>query len=736
MLTQDLKMRPLHLTRQLDAKDCGPACLRMIAGYYGKNYSIQFLRERSFITRQGVSLSGISDAAESIGFNTLGARLTWDQLRTEAKKPCILHWHQNHFIVVYRIGRSRVYIADPALGMVRYSIEEFKNGWISAAPDNKEAGFCLLLEPTPEFYQFEGEYRNRKSFKFLVSYFRPYMPFIFQLILGMLMGSLLLLIMPFLTQAVVDIGINNQDIGFVYLVLIAQLVLVAGRTSIEFIRSWILLHLSTRINISLISDYLIKLMRLPASFFETKMTGDILQRIGDHTRVESFLTQSSLNMIFSLFNLLIFTIVLAIYNVKILFLFLAGSLIYILWIILFLRKRRELDQRRFIELSANQNSIIQLVSGMQEIKLNNCEKQKRWDWESIQARIFRIRVKSLALTQNQRIGTVIINETKNVLITFLAAKSVIDGEMTLGVMFAVQYVVGQMNGPVDQLIGFFHSTQDAKISLERLSEVHDEPGEDAGSDLTISEMPGKKEYTVTNLTFRYEGPASPKVIDHVSFRIPENKITAIVGPSGSGKTTLLKLLLGLYTPSHGDILIGDTPLGVINKRVYRHHCGAVLQDGYLFSDTLARNIALGDETIDTRKLAESARMANLNEFVRNFPQGFNTRVGFEGRGFSQGQKQRLLIARAIYKDPRLIFFDEATNSLDANNERVIMENMGEFFKGRTVVIVAHRLCTVKNADQILVMDHGQIVETGNHEELVRKRGHYFNLVKNQLELGL
>ena len=729
-------MRPLLFTRQLDANDCGPACLRMIAGYHGKKYSIQLLRERAFITRQGVSLLGISDAAESIGFSTLGARLTWDQLHSEVSKPCIVHWHQNHFIVVYKIGRSRVYVADPALGMIRYSFEEFRKGWISTAREGNDAGLCLLLEPTPEFYKFEGEYRNRKSFPFLINYFKPHIPYIFQLITGMLIGSLLLLIMPFLTQAVVDIGINNQDIGFIYLVLIAQLVLVAGRTSIEFIRSWILLHISTRINISLISDYLIKLMRLPASFFETKMTGDILQRIGDHSRVESFLTQSSLNIVFSLFNLLIFTVVLAIYNIQILLLFLAGSLLYILWIVLFLGKRRELDQRRFIELSANQNSIIQLVSGMQEIKLNNCEKQKRWDWESIQARIFRIRVKSLSLMQNQRIGSVIINETKNVLITFLAAKSVIDGQMTLGVMFAVQYVVGQMNGPVDQLIGFFHSTQDAKISLERLAEVHDQPGEDAESDVKINEMPGNQGFTVTDITFQYEGPNSPKVIDHVNFRIPENKITAIVGPSGSGKSTLLKLLLGLYTPAHGDILIGDTPLGVINKRVYRHHCGAVLQDGYLFSDTLARNIALSDETIDTGRLAESARMANLTELIRSYPLGFNTRVGFEGRGLSQGQKQRLLIARAIYKDPSLIFFDEATNSLDANNEKVIMENMREFFTGRTVIIVAHRLSTVKNADQILVMDHGLIVETGNHEELVRKRGHYYNLVKNQLELGL
>jgi len=466
------------------------------------------------------------------------------------------------------------------------------------------------------------------------------------------------------------------------------------------------------------------------------MTGDILQRIGDHSRIESFLTQSTLNILFSVFNLFVFSVVLAFYNVRILLFFLAGSMLYVIWISLFLRKRRELDQRRFIELSENQNIIIQLVSGMQEIKLNNCEKQKRWDWETIQARIFRIRVKGLALLQNQQVGSVIINETKNVLIAFLAARSVIEGHMTLGIMFAVQYIVGQMNSPIDQLISFFHSTQDAKISLERLAEVHDRPGEDDDAESKIAVMPERKDILVSNLTFQYEGPRSPKVVDGVSFLVPEHKITAVVGPSGSGKTTLLKLLLGLYQPVSGEISIGGTPIVSINNRVYRSRCGVVMQDGYLFSDTIARNIALSAETIDKARLAEAAGMANLFEFIKSYPLGFNTKVGFEGHGLSQGQKQRLLIARAIYKNPEVLFFDEATNSLDANNERVIMENLAEFFKGRTVIVVAHRLSTVRNADQILVMEHGRIVETGTHESLVRKQGSYYHLVKNQLELGL
>lgn len=728
-------MASIPFTRQLDAKDCGPACLRMVAGFHGKKFSIQYLRDRCYITRGGVSLLGISDAAESIGFKTLGAKLTWDQLSREAPIPCIVHWNQNHFVVVVKTGKRHVLVADPALGMVRYSVKEFKKNWISGTSEGQEVGLCLLLEPTPEFFHQEGDIHKRNSFRFLFKYFHPHRRFYLQLILGMLVGSVILLILPFLTQAVVDIGINNQDIGFIYLVLIAQLVLIAGRTSIEFIRSWILLHMSTRINISLISDYLIKLMRLPARFFDSKMTGDILQRIGDHSRIESFLTQSTLGIVFSIFNLFIFSIVLAIYNLMILGIFLFGSLLYIGWIILFLRKRRELDQRRFIQLSDNQNSIIQLVSGMQEIKLNNCEKQKRWEWESIQAKIFRIRVKSLALMQYQQVGSVVINESKNVIIAFLAAIAVIDGQMTLGVMFAVQFIIGQMNGPIEQLVGFFYATQDAKISLERLSEVHDYPSENSGKDNLINTLPEKLTYSIDNLVFQYEGPNSPKVINDISVQIPGNKTTAIVGASGSGKTTLIKLLLGFYPPVTGEIRLGEVALEMIDSRIYRSQCGVVMQDGYIFSDTIARNIALGDENIDTGKLAEAAQMANVTEFIRSFPLGFNTRVGPEGHGLSQGQKQRILIARAIYKDPRIIFFDEATNSLDANNEKYILENLNKFFMGRTVIVVAHRLSTVKNADQIIVLDKGKVIEQGTHDQLISLGKAYFNLVRNQLELG-
>jgi ATP-binding cassette, subfamily B, bacterial len=722
-------------TRQLDVKDCGPACLRMIAGFHGKNFSIQYLRDRCYITRGGVSLLGISDAAESIGLKTLGVKLTWDQLSREAPLPCIVHWNQNHFVVVVKTGKKKVLVADPALGMVKYTVKEFKKNWISSRNEGLEVGLCLLIETTPEFFNQEGDSVKRNSFKFLFKYFRPHKRFYLQLILGMLVGSVILLIPPFLTQAVVDIGINNQDVGFIYLVLIAQLVLIAGRTSIEFIRSWILLHMSTRINISLISDYLIKLMRLPARFFDSKMTGDILQRIGDHSRIESFLTQSTLGIVFSIFNLFVFSAVLAIYNLPILGIFLFGSLLYIGWIVLFLRKRRELDQRRFMQLTDNQNSIIQLVAGMQEIKLNNCEKQKRWEWESIQAKIFRIRVKSLALTQYQQVGSVVINEAKNVIIAFLAAMAVIDGQMTLGVMFAVQFIIGQMNGPIDQLVGFFHATQDAKISLERLSEVHDYPLEQVTFENRLNPLPEDLGFSINNLVFQYEGPNSPKVINDVTLHIPQNKTTAIVGTSGSGKTTLIKLLLGFYPPVSGEIKIGEIALHLVDSRLYRSQCGVVMQDGYLFSDTIAKNIALGDDNIDPDRLSESSRMANVNEFIRSLPLGFNTRVGAEGHGLSQGQKQRILIARAIYKDPKIIFFDEATNSLDANNEKFILENLNSFFRGRTVVVVAHRLSTVRNADQIIVLEKGKIVEQGSHEQLIQQGSYYFNLVRNQLDLG-
>ena len=728
-------MRSFPFFRQLDAKDCGPACLRMISKYHGKSFSIQTLREKSHISRQGVSLVGISEAAESIGFRSIGVRLSWDQLMTQASFPCIAHWDQKHFVVIHKISKNKIYVADPAIGKVTYTKKEFLKLWISSTRDGEDEGICLLLEPTPAFFEYEGEKIERGSFSFLYKYLRPHKKLITQLIVGMLVGSLVLLIIPFLTQALVDIGIGNQDIKFVYLVIIAQFVLIIGKTIIEFIRSWLLLHISTRVNVTLISDYLIKLMRLPVNFFESRLTGDILQRIGDHTRIESFLTNSSLSILFSMFNLIVFSIVLAIYNVPILLVFIVGSSFYFIWITAFLKKRRELDHKRFSQLSKNQSSIIQMVTGMQDIKLNNSETVRRWEWEGIQARLFRVRIKTLTLTQYQRIGSVLINDTKNILISLIAAKAVIEANMSLGIMFAVQYIIGFMNAPIEQLIGFVHSAQDAKISLERLSEVHDHAEDQERSESITNNLPIDHSYHIKDLSFQYEGPQSKLVLDSINLEIHENQVTAIVGNSGSGKTTLLKLLLGFYEPSKGEVRLGDSPVRNIDQWTYRSKCGVVMQDGYIFSDSIARNVAMSDTEIDKERLSQAAEIANLGDFVGQLPLGFNTKIGGEGQGLSHGQKQRILIARAIYNNPDFLFFDEATNSLDANNEKMIMTKLTDYYKGRTVIVVAHRLSTVKNADQIIVLDNGKVVETGNHKTLTEKKGAYYSLVKNQLELG-
>jgi len=717
--------------------DCGPTCLRIIAKHYGKNYSLQNLREKSRITREGVSMLGISDAAEEIGFRTIGVSITFDQLVEEANLPCIVHWGQNHFTVVYKISKKqdKIFVSDPAEGRLKYTKEEFLKKWISTKKDGKERGIALLMEPSPDFYNAKDEKTDKTSFKFLFQYIKPHRKLITQLFLGLLTGSLLQLIFPFLTQSVVDFGISNQNIGFIWLVLIAQLMLYVGRTAVDFIRGWILLHISTRINISLISDFLIKLMKLPIGFFDKKMTGDILQRINDHKRIESFLTSTSLNIIFAMFNLIIFGIVLLIYSVKIFTIFIVGSVLYALWIWVFMKKRRELDYKRFNELSDNQSNVIQLITGMQEIKLHNSEKQKRWEWERIQARLFKVNVKSLALNQYQQAGSVFLNETKNIFISFIAALSVINGDMTLGMMLAVQYIIGQLNSPVEQMINFMRSAQDAKISLERLGEIHGKDDEENIDEPKISEIPIKRDLLINNLSFSYSGSKDDYVLKNIQLKIPENKITAVVGTSGSGKTTLLKLILGFYEAQEGDISIDDTRLSNLSIKMWRDKCGTVMQDGFIFSDSIAKNIAVSDEIVNKEKLLHAVNVANIREFIESLPLSYNTKIGQEGVGLSQGQKQRILIARAVYKNPEFIFFDEATNALDANNEKIIMDNLDNFFKGKTAIVVAHRLSTVKNADKIIVLEKGELIEEGTHEELVSKKGSYYELVKNQLELG-
>ncbi len=723
------------LYRQADAMDCGPTCLQMIARFYGRYYSLQTLRERCFITREGVSMLGISEAAESIGFRTTGVKCELEDLCREAPLPLIVHWNQKHFVVVYKIKGGKVWVADPAHGKVVYGEEEFKKCWISTSERGKKLGIALLLQPSPDFYSAPGEKLVKNGFSYLFHYLFAYKKFLLQLILGLLLGSLLQLIAPFLTQSVVDIGINTGNLGFIQLVLIAQLLLITGRLSVDFIRSWILLHISTRINISLISDFLIKLMKLPIRFFDTKMTGDILQRIGDHSRIESFLTSQTLSILFSMFNFVIFGMVLLFYNLPIFLIFLVGSGLYFTWVYLFMKRRRDIDYKRFNQMAMEQSNLIQMITGMQEIKLNNCERQKRWEWERIQARLFRVSVQSLALSQYQKIGSLFFNETKNVVITIMAATAVVKGDMTLGMMMAVQYIVGQLNGPVEQMLAFIQAAQDARISLERLGEIHGHEDEEPEEGQRLRELPGSRMICMENLSFRYEGPESPKILEDIHVVLPENKVTAIVGTSGSGKTTLVKLMLGFYPPTGGKLLIGGQTLDSYNQSWWRGRCGVVMQDGFIFSDTIARNIAVSDEVVDKERLLYAVKVANIQDYIENLPLKYNTKIGLEGVGLSQGQKQRILIARAVYKDPDFIFLDEATNALDANNEKVIMENLNHFFKGRTVVVVAHRLSTVKNADQIVVLEKGRIVERGTHRELTELKGAYYNLVKNQLELG-
>lgn len=722
--------------KQAETKDCGPTCLKIISKHYGRLVDIQSLRELAETTRLGSNLFGISTAAEAIGFRSLALQVNYQQLR-QAQLPCILHWNHDHFVVLYKIKRDRIYISDPGHGLLHYVKDDFLQRWVSqSASEETQEGIALLLEPTPEFYDEESATAEPPDFNlaYLSRYLFKYKNLVVQLIIGLLAASILQLIFPFLTQSVVDIGIKHQDIHFIYLILFAQLALFLGKTAVEVLRRWILLHLSTRINISLVSDFFIKLMNLPIAYFDTKMTGDILQRINDHKRIERILTTSSISVLFSLVNLFIFGLVLAYYDFRIFAIFLIGSLLYFGWILLFFRKRKKLDYKQFAEISKEQSKVIEMINGMQEVKLHNAERQKRWSWEHVQARLFKVSIQNLALEQYQSVGSSFINELKNIFITIVAALLVIQGEITLGMMLAIAFIVGQLNAPIGQLINFLRELQDAKISLERLGEIHQLKVEEDPLDQKIKELPPGLDLKLKDLSFRYKG-TDQLVLRNLSFRIPANKVTAIVGVSGSGKTTLMKLLLKFYNPQAGSLDYGHFDLKNISQPSWRNKVGVVMQEGYIFNDTIANNIAVGQPYVDKERLRLAVDVANIREYIERLPLSYNTPIGMEGMGLSTGQKQRLLIARAVYKDPDILFFDEATSALDANNEKAIMEKLNQFFTDKTVLIIAHRLSTVKNAHQIVVLDQGRVVELGDHRTLVAQGGYYYQLVKNQLELG-
>lgn len=727
-------MRRFPLILQRDAIQCGVSCLQMICKYYGQSYSFEELEKICIPTVEGISLLGIKDAAEIVGFSTTCCQLSLNALK-RISFPCILHWNQNHFVVLYKYKQGKFYIADPGIGKIKYLEKEFVKYW-SFDCQNSNMGTCLLLVPTESFLNnIKKNKETSSSLEVVIGYIQQYKKYLAVIAMGLLAGCILEIILPFLTQAIVDIGIHKQDINLIFLILLGELMIVVGKTSIDFIRRWLLLHISVRLNLFLVSDFFIKLLRLPMYFFESKLIGDFMQRIGDHNRIQSFLTNQVLSLLFALVSFLVLGSVLVYYDIKIFVTYLIGSIVYGTWIALFLKERKIIDYKLFGLQAKNQDRTFQFITSIQEIKLQGCECRRRWEWEDNQADLFTVQMRSMKLQQTQEAGSIFINEVKNIVITVLAATAVIHGHMSLGAMLAVQYIIGQLNSPIEQLMSFVNSFQDVKLSLERINEIHKVKEEETNCNQLTEFQDADESIYINQIDFKYNHHSRKNTIENVTLCIPQGKVTAIVGASGCGKTTLLKLLLGFYPVIKGSISIAGHNLNEYNIKWWRKHCGVVMQDGVIFSESISRNIAVGDEEIDVERLEQAARIANIHDYIMGLPLKYNTQIGRDGVGLSQGQKQRILIARAVYKNPAYIFLDEATNALDAKNEKAIVENLNEFYKGRTVVVVAHRLSTVKNADQIIVLDNGKVVETGNHASLIGKRGAYYNLVKNQLELG-
>jgi len=715
---------------QLDAMDCGPACLKIIAKYFGKYYSLQYLRDLCGITREGVSFLDLSYGAEKIGLHTLAVKADIQTLHEKVPLPCIVHWKNSHFIVVYKTGKQKVFVSDPAKGLLSYSREEFKKGWYKK---EEATGAILAVEPMADFLHRDLEERTerKKTFEHVLGYFMPYRRNFTTIVVIMLIATALQGLLPFISKAVIDVGIQTRDLNFINLVLIANIVIIVSVTISGAVRDWLLLHITSRVNIALISDYLIKLMQLPVTFFENKMIGDILQRAQDHERIRSFIMNNSLNLVFSSLTFVTFSIILLVYNTIIFAIFLVGSILYIGWVVGFLKIRKKLDWEYFALISRNQSYWVETVGAIQDIKINNYEKQKRWKWENIQAKLYKVNLRVLNVTNAQNLGAQFIQSIKNLLVTFYCAKAVIGGEITFGVMISTQFIIGMLNAPLTQFIGFIISAQYAKISFLRINEIHQLKNEEDTIVANSLSIPNQKSLLLRNVSFQYTQNA-PFVLKQINLVIPEGKITAIIGGSGSGKSTLLKLLLRLYNPSFGEILIGNMNISNLELREWRDHCGVVMQEGKIFNDTILNNVTLDDEEIDYERLKEAVRIAHIAAEIEQMPQGYQTKIGEVGRGLSGGQKQRLLIARALYKNPSFLFLDEATNALDAINEHKIVQALNHAFEKRTVVVIAHRLSTIMNADQIVVLKDGVIIEVGNHEKLMEKKGHYFDLANKQM----
>lgn len=728
-----MKIRKFPIEYQMDSQDCGPASLKMIAKYFGKYYSLQYLRDCCGLTKEGVTLLDLGTGAESIGLHSLAIKCSVDAVVKQVPFPAILLWNENHFVVVYDADKRHVWVADPTKGHIRYTHDEFCRGWYLKG---EEQGVLLAVEPTAEFSQTEEERRQqRDSMIGILRYFMPYKRNFALIFVVMLVVTLLQGLLPFISKAVIDVGIASSDVKFINMVLIGNICILVSVMVFNIIRDWILMHITARVNIALISDYLIKLMKLPVTFFENKLLGDILQRAQDHERIRAFIMNNSLSLVFSMFTFVVFSIILLVYNPIIFLIFVGGSVLYVVWVLLFLKIRKKLDWQYFELISRNQSYWVETVSAIQDIKIYNYERARRWKWEAIQAGLYHVNKRVLTVNNLQNLGAQFIDGLKNMAVVFFCATAVISGSITFGVMISTQFIIGMLNGPLVQFIGFVVAAQYAKISFLRMNEIRQLDDEDELLSVGASTiLPEKKEIVLDNVMFQYT-VNSPFVLQHLFLTIPENKVTAIVGGSGSGKSTLLKLLVRLYKPSYGEISMGGMNVMAINLRQWRSMCGVVMQDGKLFSDTILNNVVLDDEHIDKQRVIECCRMTQIIDEINAMPKGFETVIGERGRGLSGGQRQRLLIARALYRNPRYLFLDEATNALDSINERKIVDALNTAFQNRTVVVIAHRLSTIRHADQIVVMDNGRIVETGNHETLMSRKAHYYNLVNSQAGLS-